>query len=88
MAFSPKNLEISADSREYLRPIPSATYPPFTKGTHYPPPPRRVQHTTADDTLQQTAAHRYTPHYMTPLYTLRDQNTPQHCTALHGLPST
>ena len=23
-----------------------------------------------------------------PLYTLRDHNTPQHCTALHGIPAT
>ena len=34
MVFSPENLEIWVDSREYSRPIQTATYPPFTKGTH------------------------------------------------------
>ena len=32
MAFSPENLEIWVDSREYPRPIQTASYPPFTKG--------------------------------------------------------
>ena len=42
MAFSPQNLEISVDSREYSHPIQTATYPPFTKGTciHGVLPPR------------------------------------------------
>ena len=33
MAFSPENLKIWVDSREYSRQIQMATYPPFTKGT-------------------------------------------------------
>ena len=33
MGFPPENLEIRVDSREYSRPIQTATYPPFTKGT-------------------------------------------------------
>ena len=33
MAFSSENLEIWVDSRKYSRPIQTATYPPFTKGT-------------------------------------------------------
>ena len=33
MVYSPGNLEIWVDSREYSRPIQTATYPPFTKGT-------------------------------------------------------
>ena len=34
MAFSPENLKIWVDAREYSRPIQTATYPPFTKGTY------------------------------------------------------
>ena len=34
MAFSPENLKIWVDSREYSRQIQTATYPPFTKGTY------------------------------------------------------
>ena len=33
----PKNLEIRVDSREFSRPIQTATYPPFTKGTWWFP---------------------------------------------------
>ena len=33
MAFSSENLEICLNLREYSRPIPTASYPPFTKGT-------------------------------------------------------
>ena len=39
--FSPKNLKIWVDSREYSRPIQTATYPPFMKDT---PPPFGVKH--------------------------------------------
>ena len=34
MVFSPENLEIWINSREYSRPIPTAIYPPFMKFTH------------------------------------------------------
>ena len=37
MAFPPENLKFWVDSREYLRIIQTATYPPFTKGTRWPP---------------------------------------------------
>ena len=33
MVFSSENLEIWGDSRDYSHPIPTATCPPFTKGT-------------------------------------------------------
>ena len=33
MAFSPETLKCWVDSREYSRPIQTATYPPFTNGT-------------------------------------------------------
>ena len=36
MAFPPQNLKIWVDSRECSRQIQTATYPPFTKGTHTP----------------------------------------------------
>ena len=39
MAFSPKSLQIWVDSREIHAFIPTATYPPFTKGTIAVPPP-------------------------------------------------
>ena len=34
MALSSENLEIWVNWREYSRPIQTATYPPFTKGTY------------------------------------------------------
>ena len=37
MGVSPKNLKIWVASREYSRIIKTATYPPFTKGTHSVP---------------------------------------------------
>ena len=39
MAFSPENLKIWVDSREIHAFIQTATYPPFTKGTHRPRDP-------------------------------------------------
>ena len=42
MAFSPENLKIWVDSREYSRIIQTATYPPFTKGTPIPLDPIKV----------------------------------------------
>ena len=37
MAFSPENLKIWVDSREYSRQIQTATYPTFKKGTQNTP---------------------------------------------------
>ena len=52
MAFSPENLEIWVDSREYSRPIQTATYPPFTKGTY------QAELYVAWEALRARGAHR------------------------------